>query len=273
MIRAWIDGVVADRLPIDDRGLNYGDGLFETVLIEQGNPVWWDAHISRLRHGCEAIGLTLPKVDDLLDEARRFVAGEARAVLKLLLTRGSDGRGYAPQAAARLRRIMSLHPAPELPIDRYREGVVLRWCELQLALQPRLAGFKHLNRLEHVLARAEWNDPTVAEGMLCDTLGRVICATAANVFIVREGRLVTPDLDNCGVAGVCRAWILRQADVQVTQLTRPDIENADELFLSSSVRGILPITRLGGRSWSVGPMTRTLQQRLWRTVPALEPMA
>jgi 4-amino-4-deoxychorismate lyase len=134
-----------------------------------------------------------------------------------------------------------------------------------------LAGIKHLNRLEQVVARAEWSDPSVAEGLLRDRAGRAICATAANLFAVVDGCLVTPDLSRCGVEGVTRAWVMARRDVQVRDLPARDLDRASELFLSSSLRGILPVARIGTRTHTIGPMTQSLQHALWQEVPALRP--
>lgn len=269
--RSLVNGLASEQIALSDRGLAYGDGLFETVLVAQGEPVWWEAHRTRLRRGCQSLGIECPS-DEVLDhEAQALSAGQARATLKVIITRGVSGRGYAPTGASIPTRILSLHPAPQLFASDYREGVALRWCRMTLGLQPRLAGIKHLNRLEQVLARRECRDASIAEGLMRDAEGRVVCAIAANLFIVRDGRLLTPALDRCGVAGVCRDWVLRQQPVQVCDLDPAAIESADELFLTSSLRGILPVARLEGRRWSVGPMTRKLQEALWHEVPALRP--
>jgi 4-amino-4-deoxychorismate lyase len=235
-----IDGEYADRVAADSRGLAYGDGLFETLLVQDGRPVWWGEHLARLRRGCEALGMRLPDPDLL-------------------------------EAEARCQRILSLHPALPLPAADYREGVSLRWCETRLALQPRLAGIKHLNRLENVLARAELAGTEASEGLLRDTAGRVVCATASNVFIVRRGRLLTPALRACGIAGICRDWLLTRAPVEICELLPADIERADGVFVCSSLRGILPVARLGARRYRMQPLIAGLMAQLWQEVPALAP--
>ncbi|MEP6898983.1 MAG: aminotransferase class IV, partial [Rhodanobacter sp.] len=129
-----------------------------------------------------------------------------------------------------------------------------------------LAGIKHLNRLEQVLARAEWDDLAIAEGVLCDAADRVISATMANLFAVVDGRLITPALDRCGVAGVARAEVLSVCPgAQVDELTLDALRNASEVFLSSSVRGILPVRSLDGRNYVPDKITRDLQ-RHWHNL-------
>ena len=133
---------------------------------------------------------------------------------------------------------------------------------------PALAGIKHCNRLEHVLARAEWGDPAIHGGLLCSAEGDVICATAANLFVLRDGRWTTPAVDRCGVAGVCRGWAIERLAAVETRFGIDDVETADAVFVCNAVRGILPVARLGGRSWPPHPQVQALRQRLAAEHPA-----
>ena len=262
-----VDGVAAAGVPADDRGLAYGDGVFETLLLHGGRVVWWAALLQRLELGCAALGLGAPSrrlwradLDALL-----AAAGPGRRVLKLTASAGSGRRGYRRDAAEPVRRIARLLPAPP-SLPACDGGIAVRWCELRLAAQPRLAGLKHLNRLEQVLARAEWDDPAIAEGLLCDGDGNLVSATAANLFVVVDGRLLTPPLEQCGVAGTCRQFLLPAAEVR--RLSPQDLLAADEVFVCNSLRGILPVTRLGTRRWPIGPVTRAQGARLAAAEPA-----
>jgi 4-amino-4-deoxychorismate lyase len=265
-----VDGRIVDGVSADDRGLAYGDGVFETMLLHRRRPVWWDAHLTRMERGAAVLGIAAPAPSvwraDL--DALLVHTGEAanHVVLKLMLTRGSSRRGYGIDTAVVPRRIGMLSPAPVSDPRLRVFGISVRWCELRLAVQPRLAGIKHLNRLEQVLARAEWTDPGVHEGLLCDSDGGVVCATAANLFIVRGGRLLSPPVDRCGIDGTCRAFLLPQAEV--CRLERNDVLTADEVFVCNSLRGILPVTRLEQRRWPVGPVTRAQMARLAAAEPA-----
>lgn len=262
---ARVDGEPTRGLPLDDRGLAYGDGLFETVLLFRGRAVWWQAHLERLAAGAAALGIRPP--EPLLwerDLAELLMAVPAplpaRLVLKLILTRGSGPRGYAADPLAPPRWISQLLPLPMEPGHWRSKGLRLRWCDLRLAVQPRLAGHKHLNRLEQVLARAEWSDPAIDEGLLCDSEGALVSAVAANLFLARDGRLLTPRLERAGVAGTCRRFLLDGAEEAA--LSRADLLAADEVFLCNSLRGILPVTRLDDRHWPIGPLTRDRIARL-----------
>lgn len=251
-----------------DRGLAYGDGLFETMRAHRGELPWWDAHWARLTLAAARLDLPLPDPAMLLGEARALLAGDD-GVLKLLLTRGVGGRGYAPPVPAEPTVVLSRHP---LPPRAPAQGLAVRWCETRLALQPRLAGLKHCNRLEQVLARAEWDDPRIHEGLMRSTEGDAVCATAANLFVLREGRWRTPAVDRCGVAGICRGWLLGALDALETRLDATDVETADAVFLCNAVRGILPVVRLGTRQWTLtAPEYRevaALQARLAAAHPA-----
>ncbi|WP_240454133.1 aminodeoxychorismate lyase [Halomonas sp. NO4] len=249
-------------LPLDDRGLAYGDGLFETVLLRDGRPQLWDAHLARLARGCHVLGIPLPAEHDLAAPLAEAPTG--LAVLKLVVTRGSGGRGYRPPAVPEPRLAWQVTAfAPDR--DAWRDGVRVRHCRLRLGLQPRLAGLKHLGRLENVLARAEWDDPAIAEGLLCDSDGVLVEATAMNLFWQRGGRLETPRLDRCGVAGTLRdALGERLAIAEVA--AGPDVLcEAEAAWVGNSVQGLWPLTRLDdsdGRTlmtWRLGEAHRALQ--------------
>ena len=253
-----------DAIDPADRGLAYGDGVFETMRAHRGDVPWWPVHWQRLLRGARVLGLAVPDESRARDEALQLLDGSDGA-LKLLLTRGAGGRGYAPPVDAMPTWILSHHPVPAAtPAD----GLAVRWCVTTLAIQPALAGLKHCNRLEQVLARGEWSDTSIHEGLMCSTEGDVVCATAANLFVLRDGRWLTPPVDRCGVAGVCRAWARDALGAAEARLAVIDVEAADAVFLCNAVRGILPVARLGARSWRPHPQVAQLQRRLAAEHPA-----
>lgn len=250
-----------------DRGLHYGDGLFETLAVRAGQPRHWDRHMARLQRGCERLGLALPDFARLQDEAGRVCAGADRAVLKILWTRGPGGRGYAPDGAESPTRIVARYRAPDYPDSHTERGIRARWCRHRLGLNPALAGIKHLNRLDQVLARSEWQDPDIAEGIVCDLAGRVVSATMSNVFLVRAKALLTPDLRECGIAGIARERLLELAQTEgiscrEVALSPQELLDADEVFVCNSVNGIWPLQSLEQRRWPRGELTRYLAHKL-----------
>jgi 4-amino-4-deoxychorismate lyase len=260
-----VDGIAGASIAPDDRGICYGDGVFETILFVRGRAPLWSRHMARLSESCTRLQLPAAEVELLAREAAHVSAGLARAVVRITITRGAGQRGYTIPNAARITRIVAAAAAPEIPADWYDRGIRVRICALRLGEQPALAGIKHLGRLEQVLARAEWNDETISEGILCDTHGRVIGASAANVFAMIDGRLVTPALQRCGVAGVARAEVLARHECEVRDLAMEELLRADEVFLSNSVRGIVPVTATDDRRWPVGRVARELQAH-WRAL-------
>jgi 4-amino-4-deoxychorismate lyase len=263
-VRHFIGDAAVAAAPEHDRGLAYGDGLFETMRAHRGGVHWWNAHWRRLQRGARVLDIALPEEDRVHDEADALLDG-ADGVLKLILTRGAGGRGYAPPESATPHWILSVHP---LPPASPAEGLTLRWCETRLALQPALAGIKHCNRLEQVLARAEWRDAQTHEGLMRSSEGDVVSATAANVFVLHEGRWTTPMIDRCGVAGICREWAIGALDAREARVAVTDVEAADAVFLCNAARGILPVAQLGVRSWRPHPQVAQLQRRLAAEHPA-----
>ena len=254
----------AHAISASDRGLNYGDGLFETALLRDGVVRFLFAHLDRLRGGCQRLGIAHPGDAALSDDIGKLVDSQRDGVLKIIVTRGPGARGYRPPANAASTRIVALHPAPAA--DNSNE-LTVRWCNVRLSRNPMLAGMKHLNRLEQVLAQREWDDVSIGEGLMLDTEGELVCATAGNVFIVRKGTLLTSDLRFCGVRGVMRAQVLRAAnEFRVQTLEEPlrpeDLQEASEVFLTNAVRGIRPVVALESLQWPVGPVAQLLRQAL-----------
>lgn len=277
---SWLlDGTAAAVLPISDRGLQYGDGLFETIAIRNGMPRFLDRHSARLAAGLEALGfaaqpggspareLVSDVVSDVAGEVARVAAGRAAGVAKVIVTRGSAARGYRPPGMPQLRRLVGSFPSTPPPRHYYVDGVELRVCSTPASSNPATAGHKTLCRLDQVLARAEWDDPDIAEGLMLDANGHIVGGTMSNFFCVRNDCLMTPVLDRCGIAGIMRAVVLEQAATaglatRLVDLTLDQLLDDDELFLTNSQFGIWPVRSLAGRGRRVGPRTRDLMSRL-----------
>jgi 4-amino-4-deoxychorismate lyase len=268
-----VNGEARDAVSSADRGFQYGDGLFETIAVRDGRPLRFARHLARLRRGAERLGIVPPSAAMLEEEARQLCKGTPRAVLKIIVTRGPGGRGYACDATAAPTRVLRLQPWRERSDDYARHGVAVRLCHARLGRNPLLAGIKHLNRLEHVLARREWSDE-FAEGLMRDDTGDVIEGTMSNVFTVAAGALHTPDLSACGVEGVMRAVVLEAAaqlglETRIGRITTDDLARAQEIFLTNSLIGIWPVIRLDrtveGKSeaaFAPGAVTHRLQETI-----------
>jgi 4-amino-4-deoxychorismate lyase len=262
-----VNGKPDDCLSSRDRGLLFGDGVFETLAVTDGVPRFWSRHLLRLGEGCRRLGLPIPEESVLREETAALLTGHDACVLKIIVTRGTGGRGYQAPVNTRPTRILQCHCWPAVPQDCSDNGVRVRLCTTRLGNNPQLAGIKHLNRLEQVLARREWDDPDIREGLLLDAADCVIEGTMSNLFVVQGSTLVTPDLTHCGVAGIMRTVVMEQAvglglDVSVRPLPLAEVEQADELFLTNSLIGVWPVIGLGNRTWATGAVTRQLQGRL-----------
>jgi 4-amino-4-deoxychorismate lyase len=254
-----VDGKQTRRLHPLDRGLQYGDGVFRTMRARPGRIDWWADQYAKLASDAQALGLACPP-EDLLRTECLEVSQDVDCVIKLILTRGTGSRGFARPVDARPTRIVQAFALPDYPAAYSTEGIKVRWCSLKLGHQPRLAGIKHLNRLENVIARAEWSDPGIAEGLLMDETGWVVGGVMSNILVIRGKTLFTPDLSQCGIAGVARMRIMRAClrtgmTVCVTQMRPHDIYNADEVCLCNSLMGVWRIRMIediscGSNGWA-----------------------
>lgn len=230
-----------------DRGFAYGDGVFRTIKIVGGLPEHWPQHYQKLVADCAAINLVCPSAELLMSDLSQLFSADAIsenniAVAKIIITRGAGNRGYTPPAITAPMRVVLKSDMPDYPEKRFSEGVNLTVCETRLAAQPKLAGIKHLNRLENVLARMEWHSPDLAEGIMLDIQSNVIECTAANIFARFDDTLITPNLQQCGIAGITRQRIIELAPTLSlkTSIEKFDLQKlvaADEVIICSSLYG------------------------------------
>lgn len=264
-----INGLPEDKISVADRGLAYGDGVFRTLAARGGKPLCWRLHYVKLCGDCERLGIPAPEESILLDEISSVAQGRAEYAVKIIVTRGQGERGYALPVQANPTRIVIGSPLPVYPAGNAEEGIKARVCELRLADQPRLAGIKHLNRLENVLARAEWSNIQIAEGLLLDQRGNVIEGVMSNLFILRSGVLLTPDLSRCGVAGVTREHILAWADqagipAKIQEIPLDALWDAEEVMMCNSLIGVWQVREIeaSGKTWERGKLTPLIRQSL-----------
>ena len=264
-----VNGVPATGVSTLDRGLHFGEGVFETIACLGGRPRFLPLHLERLEFGCERLGIKPPNLDEITAEVLGLVSGVERAIVKVLVTGGEAvARGYARSGGETATRITIRYPWPHEDPAQLHDGVMARTLSLRLGENPRLAGLKHCNRLEQILARAELAaDAGLAEGILFSSSGNLVGGTMSNVFLVRESCLLTPRIDQCGVAGVMRRVVLREArrvgiPARECELRAENLQAADEVFLTNARIGIWPLRALDSRVLTPGPVTRHLQSVL-----------
>jgi 4-amino-4-deoxychorismate lyase len=267
MISLLIDGRPTNCLDPLDRGFQYGDGVFSTLPVHAGVPLFLDRHLDRLRRDALRLGIPFPSRSDLMADISTLLSHRQAGILKIQITRGSGGRGYRPPEHPTAMRVIALHPPVTYPEEYAVHGIEARYCEIRLGLNPALAGIKHMNRLEQVLARSEWSDPSIVEGLMLDYDGHVIEGTMSNVFVVSKGCILTPRLDRCGVNGVMRSLVLEAAGdlgwpLEEARLTPDGVAAAEEVFLTNSVIGLWPVRDIEGQRFTIGKATRKIGEWL-----------
>jgi 4-amino-4-deoxychorismate lyase len=262
-----VNGKLGNLISIRDRGLLYGDGVFRTLRAIQGKAQHWLLHYQKILHDCTALGIDCPDIGLLTDELHSLLALHPEGAVKLIVTRGEGTRGYAPLGCAATTHLWDVSPLPDYPADWATSGIKTQFCHLRLSHQPLLAGIKHLNRLENVLAATEPDAAKIPEKLIMDADANIIGGTRSNIFLVSKGKLVTPDLSRCGVAGVQRdrvmAWAAQHnMPLQVRDVGLDEVLHADELFVVNSIIGIWPIRELDQRCWNHFPVSTKIRHDL-----------
>ncbi len=265
----FVNGKRRSEISIYDRGLAYGDGVFETIAVTSGQPEFLSLHLNRLVAGCKKLSIDCD-VTSLQSEIKHAISESvySNAVLKVIVTRAATGRGYKPGIRLGSERYVML--SDNLPdySKQQQEGIKLFLCDTRLAMASEIAGLKHLAKLENVMASAECQQQRCVEGLMLDAYGNVVEGTMSNVFIVHDQHLVTPSLEDCGVAGIIRDVILgkcaEKLDLKKTikKIKLQDLYKSDEIFICNSLMGIVPVTSVGCHLKSVGKITRSLQKVL-----------
>lgn len=262
-----INGTPGSTINADDRGLAYGDGVFRTLRMQAGRPFCWERQFAKLQRDCSAIRISCPSALVLSSELQQLGKVQSEGVAKVIITRGVSTRGYAPSAQSEATRIVSVTPAAAYPADYAKQGVRVHVCKMRLGHQLLLAGIKHLNRLENVLAASEWQDQDVPEGLLSDMSGFVISGTRSNLFMLRGNILYTPNLSRCGVAGVQRDRVMDWAKqhgvtCNVADFRMDELVGADEIFLVNSLFGLWPVREVAGYRRITHPLAWKIQEWL-----------
>lgn len=262
-----VNGHKSSHIAVNDRGFQYGDGLFETIEVLEGQPVFLDQHLERLIKGCAQLKIPCPDKNQILSEIGIVCSQVKSAVLKIIVTRGTGGRGYRQPEPIEPTHIISLFPYPSYPDAYYKQGITACFCNTRLGLNPALAGIKHNNRLEQIMARAEWDDPDIQEGIMLDANGYVIEGTMTNLFYVKDNVVYTALLHSSGVAGIIRAILIRLiGDNKLTLIEhnfyKENLLEADEVFITNSIIGIWPVKQIGPICFKRRDITKQLQHLL-----------
>ena len=268
-----VNGKSSSIISIEDRGLLYGDGLFETILCENGEPILFAEHMQRLQLGCKKLDLQVPNVELIYSELCE-TANNKSGIVKIILTRGVRARGYRynPQEQ-NSTRIVYRDELPNIPQSYYQDGIRLYLCEHRLPENEHLAEIKHLNRLDQVLARSEWTQ-NYQEGITLSNSGYVVEGTMSNVFIELQDQWITPKLDRCGVRGVMRDFILQHVEEKLLNCAEADISltqlrDANAVFMCNSVIGVWPVTRFESINYAVSEPIVRLMKHLHNNVSSL----
>ncbi|OZG71297.1 aminodeoxychorismate lyase [Hahella sp. CCB-MM4] len=275
-----VNGVLTDVFPVSDRGLQYGDGVFETVLMHEGKPVLWREHLERLERGCRTLripyavndaGLSA-SIKEVYDRYHRVGAPSvARCVIKIMITRGGGGRGYRPSQNSHPSEIISIHPLPEIPLEIYQSGIAVRSLKASVSQNPTLAGLKHLNRLDQVMASMELGEDEF-EGMMHLPNGDLIEGTKSNVLAKINDRWVTPEISGAGVKGVLRQYLLARSinwglPVEETRLGQAELADLQAMAIMNSVFGIIPVNRFNETELDVHSVLQEVQASVHKEIP------
>ena len=250
-----------------DRGFAYGDGVFRTLIMRNGQPENWPLHYQKLVADCAAINIVCPSAEILMSDLCQLFLATETAVAKIIITRGEGERGYAPPAITAPMRVVLKTAMPIYPEKNSVLGVNLHVCKTQIAAQPLLAGVKHLNRLENVLARMEWTDTSIADGIMLDYQNNVIECTAANIFARFNDTLITPNITQCGIAGITRQRIIDHAHlwklkIKIKEINLEQLINADEVIVSSSLYKAWQVKNILHKNWPPSNLANKIRNTL-----------
>ncbi len=262
-----INGIASQTLAVNDRGLAFGDGFFTTAKITSGTILHWHDHLARLEDCAQRLFITDISWEKLTRECQQIAANTDIGVLKVVITRGAGGRGYSTQDCFEPTRIVSVHPYPDFYSQWRQQGIKLYACQFTIGSNTKLAGLKTLNRLDQVMIKRELEENNAVEGLVCDEAGVMVETCTANLYWVKAGVIFTPMLDRAGINGVMQKQIHRMAeqkDIPYKQIhaSADSLITAEEVFISNSLMGIVPVSQYKMRHFDIGKLCRRLQKEI-----------
>ena len=260
-----INGKLTNKISVEDRAVQYGDGVFETIAVKENLLEFWKEHYQRLSKGCKVLKIKCPPEVFLKKEISKFLKKikKKKFILKIIISRGIGGRGYNPPKKAKSTRILGAYNWPNYPEKNFKKGIKIDICKTKLAMQPHLSEIKHLNRLEQIIARSEWQSKNISESIMLDFNENVIEGTMSNIFGVKKNVFYTPDIKFSGIKGIMRNKILKllktkKEKYKVKKITLKELLNFEEIFICNSIFGIWSVTQILKKKFPFGKKTKEL---------------
>ena len=260
-----INGKLTNKISIEDRAVQYGDGVFETIAVNENLLKFWKEHYQRLSKGCKVLKIKCPSELFLKKEINKFVKKikKNKFILKIIISRGIGGRGYNIPKKAKPTRILGAYNWPDYPKANFKKGIKMDVCKTRIATQPFLSQIKHLNRLEQIIARSEWQTKNISESLMLDFNENVIEGTMSNIFGVKKNVFYTPVIKFSGIEGIMRNEILKllkknKEKCKVKKIKLKELLHYDEIFVCNSIFVIWPVTQILKKKFPLGKKTKEL---------------
>lgn len=267
MTSVLVNGVSTDQLSIKDRAFNYGDGVFETIAVSERRLHYWSEHFQRLKQGCERLAIKPPVEVELIADIKKMQFPNGPSVLKIVCSRGLGGRGYATTGSEQPSLIISINSWPRFVLDYQQQGVNVRLCQHRLIINPALAGIKHLNRLDQVLARNEWHNEQIQEGLMLDQHGYLLEGVSTNLFVMIDNQWCTAAANECAVAGVIRHAIINKAklinmNIEERKIHQSELASVQQMMVCNSIWGVVPVNSCDSYQFEISDDCRLLQAEI-----------
>ena len=260
-----INGKLTNKISIEDRAVQYGDGVFETIAAKDRSLAFWKEHYQRLNKGCKILKIKCPSELFLRKEINKFIkkTKKNKFILKIIISRGIGGRGYNPPRNSKPTRILGIYDWPNYLEKNFTKGIMMDVCKTRISAQPFLSQIKHLNRLEQIIARSEWQNKSISESIMLDLNDNVIEGTMSNIFGIKKNIFYTPIIENSGVEGIMRGVILKllkknKKKYVIKKITLKEFLKFDEVFVCNSIFGIWPVIKVSKKKFSFGEKTKKI---------------